>query len=231
MYDIVFVAGILSFFSPCTIPLLPIYVAQLSQGASGSGQAARIKLADGFSLNLRLIGQTVLFIAGISTSFVLLGFGAGVMGEILFSREFLIACGILAVLFGIHQVGLLRFSFLEREKKIELKAPSQFGLIRSYLMGLTFSFGWTPCIGPVLAAVLGIASSQGQPINAALMMLVYSAGLSIPFIVVAVMSDLLVERMNRIHRHLENIQIASGVLIIIMGILLMTDNLNILSTL
>lgn len=229
-YDIVFVAGILSFFSPCTLPLLPVYIAQLSQGTSGNGLSARVKFSNGFSLNLRLISQTALFIAGIATSFVLLGFGAGVVGEILFSREFLAFCGIAAVVFGIHQVGLLRLGFLEREKRIELKAPSRFGLIRSYLMGVTFSFGWSPCVGPVLAAVLGIASSQGQPMNAALLMLVYSAGFAAPFMIVTTMGDVLAERMGQIHRHLGSIQKASGLLIIIMGILLMTGNLNVLST-
>lgn len=228
-YEIVFVAGFLSFFAPCIIPLLPVYVAQLSQGAAGNDGSARVKITSQFSINLRLMGQTALFVAGISTSFVLLGFGAGVLGKLLISREFLIVCGMVVILFGIHQMGLLRLGFLDREKRIQLKASSGVGILSSYLMGFTFSFGWTPCVGPVLAAVLGVASSQGQPINAALLMLVYSAGLATPFMIVSMMGDLLVERMRGIHPHLEKIQKASGVLLIVMGMLLMTDNLNIFS--
>lgn len=224
-YDIVFIAGLLSFFSPCIIPLLPVYVAQLTKGSTKTVTDPNHKL------NWRLIVQTIVFVTGISTNFVLLGFGAGFLGQALNSETFLIICGLFAIVMGLYQVGLLKLDFLARERKIHVKDATRAGVFASYLLGFTFSFGWTPCIGPVLATVLGVASSQGQALHGALLMLIYSAGMAIPFVIISIMGHVILDRVKVLNPYLARIQIVSGLLIILMGILLMTNNLNVLATL
>ncbi len=223
--DIVFLAGILSFFSPCTLPLLPVYFAELAAAADSSAVVSGSKN----SLDLRLILRTLLFVSGLSTSFVIMGFGAGLAGKLLDSRLFLVGCGILVIVLGIHQTGLIRFRFLERQKKWESNGNPRPGIIGAFLLGFTFSFGWTPCVGPVLATVLALASNQGESFGAAVLMLVYSAGLSLPFVLLAFLGARVLVKLKKVHRHLPKIQVASGILIIIMGVLLMTDNLNVLA--
>lgn len=225
--EVVFLAGILSFFSPCTVPLLPVYFAELAGSAkvqATDAASVRSSLPD-----VELIFRTLVFVAGISTSFALLGFGAGFVGQVLGSQTFLIVCGIVVVLLGIHQTGLIRFQLLERQKKLESSGPARTDLVGAFLLGFTFSFGWTPCVGPVLATVLALASNQGQALGAAAMMLVYSAGLSVPFILIALFGHLALTRIKGLQRYLPKVQIASGVLIILMGILLMTNKLNFLA--
>lgn len=223
--DIVFFAGILSFFSPCTLPLLPVYFAELATAADSSAVVSGSKR----SLDLRLILRTLLFVTGLSTSFVIMGFGAGLAGQLLDSRLFLVGCGILVIVLGIHQTGLIRFRLLERQKKWESNGKARPGIVGAFLLGFTFSFGWTPCVGPVLATVLALASNQGESMGAAVLMLVYSAGLSLPFILLAFLGARVLGKLKNVHRHLPKIQVASGILIIIMGVLLMTDNLNVLT--
>ena len=223
--DIVFLAGILSFFSPCTLPLLPVYFAELAAATDSSGLVA----SDRSSLDLRLILRTLLFVAGLSTSFVIMGFGAGLAGELLGSQFFLVGCGILVIVLGVHQTGLIRFRLLERQKKWESSGKARPGIIGAFLLGFTFSFGWTPCVGPVLATVLALASNQGESLGAAVLMLVYSAGLSLPFVLLAFLGARVLGKLKKVHRHLPKIQVASGILIIIMGVLLMTNNLNVLT--
>jgi cytochrome c biogenesis protein CcdA len=223
--DIVFLAGILSFFSPCTLPLLPVYFAELAAASDSSTVVSGSKK----SLDLRLILRTLLFVSGLSTSFVIMGFGAGLAGKLLDSRLFLLGCGILVIVMGIHQTGLLRFRLLERQKKWESNGKARPGILGAFLLGFTFSFGWTPCVGPVLATVLALASNQGESLVAAVLMLVYSAGLSLPFVLLAILGTRVLGKLKKVHRHLPKIQVASGILIIIMGVLLMTDNLNVLA--
>jgi len=190
-YDIVFVAGLLSFFSPCIIPLLPVYIAQLAKGT------VETVAAPTNTFNWRLILQTIVFVIGISTNFVLLGFGAGFLGQVVSGEKFLVICGFVVVVLGLYKMGLIRLDFLARERKLRLTSTPRSGVVGSYLLGFTFSFGWTPCIGPVLASVLGIASNQGgQEVQGALLMLIYSAGLAVPFVVISFMGNALLNRMK-----------------------------------
>ena len=223
--DIVFLAGILSFFSPCTLPLLPVYFAELAAATDSSTVVPGNKK----SIDLRLILRTLVFVAGLSTSFVIMGFGAGLAGQLLESRWFLVGCGITVIVLGIHQTGLIRLRLLERQKKWESSGKARSGILAAFLLGFTFSFGWTPCVGPVLATVLALASNQGESLGAAVLMLVYSAGLSLPFVLLAFMGARVLGKLKNVHRHLPKIQVASGILIIVMGALLMTDNLNVLT--
>ena len=185
----VFIAGIFSFFSPCILPLLPVYIAFLGGSDDGS-QSTTMKLG---KLRLRppLIVKTIFFILGISTVFILLGFGAGALGSVINSSWFIVICGFIVVLFGIYQTGIIKLFFMERERKFNLEFTEKRGIAGAYLLGFTFSFGWTPCIGPVLAAILSIAVSEGSFAYGGWLMLIYTVGLAIPFLILAIFSDLL----------------------------------------
>ena len=154
----VFLAGILSFFSPCVFPLLPVYIGILL----GSDQEKAIRL---FGKRFRWHGllKTLCFIAGISVIFILIGFGAGLLGKIMYTNWFRYLMGALIIGLGLHQMEVFHFHFLEKQKSVDFGANKQKNeLFSAFLLGLGFSFGWTPCIGPVLGSVLALAASDGQ---------------------------------------------------------------------
>ncbi len=227
---VVFGAGLLSFFAPCIVPLLPVYVGFLSKGASESiDSASSDKPEKKKVINPRLILQTLIFTIGLSTAFIILGFGAGALGRLINNRIVLYVSGAIVIILGLHQIGLFNFAFLERQKKVEIKRSKRGGIVGAYLLGLTFSLGWTPCVGPVLATVLGVAGSQGQALYGGFLMMMYSIGLAIPFLLISLFAGFFLERFRKLNKHMRKIQIAGGILIIIMGILLMTNNLNIIT--
>ncbi len=182
-------------------------------------------------VNPKIILRTFLFVLGLATSFVILGFGAGAFGAFIYSKAFITALGIVVILLGIHQTGLIHVKFLEREKKLQIKRSKRNDLLGTYLLGFAFSFGWTPCIGPVLGAVLGISASEGQGVYGAWLMFIYSLGMMIPFLIISIFSDSLLRHVKKLNKYMPVIRIVGGIIIIIMGILLMTENLNVITTL
>lgn len=224
----VFGAGVFSFFSPCILPLLPVYVSFLS-GSAVSGAALQAVPAGSVPVRTRtpLLVRTLLFVLGLSVVFVILGFGSGLLGNLISSPRFIAVCGAIVVLFGIYQTGVIKLPWLERERRLSGNRLKPGGYLGAFLLGLTFSFGWTPCIGPVLAAILGIAAGEGSPAYGGFLMFLYTAGLAIPFLVIALFSDYLMKRIRRVYKYMGAIKIVSGCLLIIMGLLLMTDRLNI----
>ncbi len=222
----VFIAGILSFFSPCILPLLPVYMSILSTNEKGTQNRQHVKIISNLHVNPLLILKTIVFVLGLSTSFVILGFGAGALGAIFNTEWFIVLCGAIVVLLGLHQIGLFNLSILNRENKIELNRSGKRDMLGTYLLGFTFSFGWTPCIGPILGAVLGLSASEGHAVYGATLMLFYSLGLLIPFVVLSIFSDFLLTKVKNINKHMRTIRIIGGLIIIIMGIFLMTNNLN-----
>jgi cytochrome c-type biogenesis protein len=234
---VVFGSGVLSFFAPCIVPLLPVYIGFLSKGASDTAEGTQPAADQEGSVpedtkkkkrfvNPRLIVQTLIFALGLSTAFIILGFGAGALGRFINNRIVLYVSGAIVILLGLHQIGLFNFAFLERQKKVEIKRSKRGGIIGAYLLGLTFSLGWTPCVGPALALVLGVASSQGQAAYGGFLMMMYSLGLALPFLMLSFFAGFFLERFKKLNKHMRKIQIAGGILIIIMGIILMTNNLN-----
>lgn len=218
----VFTAGILSFFSPCIIPLLPVYVSALAGGYDE-------KKTERKASRWKSIFRSLVFVAGLGTAFIIMGFGAGALGSLISSRGFLIVCGILVVLLGIQQTGLIHIGFLEQQKKLTLNETSKSGIIGTYLLGFTFSFGWTPCVGPILATVLGLSSSGEQAAIGAFMMLIYTIGLAIPFLIIALFTEFLMKRIRKLNKYILKIKLVGGILIIIMGLVLMADSLNLIS--
>jgi cytochrome c biogenesis protein CcdA len=215
----VFTAGILSFLSPCIIPVIPMYLAYFADD----------ELTTKKQIISKPMIKAMLFVAGLSTVFIVLGFGAGALGSILYGNWFLIACGLIVVILGIHQTGLVQLSFLHREKKLNLERTKKADYFGSYLLGLTFSFGWTPCVGPVLAAVLGLSASEGNVLYGGFLMAVYSLGLMIPFLLVAIFSETLIGRIKGIYKYMGKIKIVSGLFIIVMGILLMMNQVGVIT--
>lgn len=226
----VFGAGVLSFFAPCILPLLPVYVSYLSGSMAGGTVVQGTGAASAFRFRSVFLLKTLLFVLGLSVVFIILGFGSGILGNLISSPRFIAVCGAIVVLFGIYQTGLIRLSWLEREKKLSSQRVTKGGYIGAFLLGLTFSFGWTPCIGPVLAGILSIAAGEGSPAYGGFLMLLYTLGLAIPFVILAVFSEVLLQRIRRLYRYMRSIKIASGCILIAMGLLLMTDQLNTIVT-
>lgn len=205
----VYLAGLLSFFSPCIFPLLPIYIGMLTNNGKKS------------------ILKTFVFVLGLSISFVLLGFGAGSLGNILTSKIFRIISGIFVILFGILQMEIIKISFLEKTKLVEIKKREENSVVGAFLLGFTFSLGWTPCVGPILASILLLSSDGGNPIYGGLMMFIYVVGLATPFLLFSFFSEKLMKKVSTIKKYLNIFKKIGGALIILMGVLLLTDKLNI----
>ncbi|MTV95110.1 thiol-disulfide oxidoreductase-associated membrane protein CcdA2 [Streptococcus pneumoniae] len=225
----VFLAGILSFFSPCILPLLPVYTGVLLDEKDGA-QASSGK----FSISVTSLLRTLAFIAGISFIFILLGYGAGFLGDLLYASWFQYLTGAIIILLGLHQMEILHFKGLYKEKRLQLQGQGQNGkgYSQAFLLGLTFSFAWTPCVGPVLGSVLALAASGGSGAwQGAGLMLVYTLGLALPFLLLALTSSYILKHFRKLHPYLGILKKVGGFLIIVMGLLVLFGNASILSQL
>lgn len=225
----VFLAGILSFFSPCILPLLPVYTGVLLDDKDGA-QASSGK----FSISVTSLLRTLAFIAGISFIFILLGYGAGFLGDLLYASWFQYLTGAIIILLGLHQMEILHFKGLYKEKRLQLQGQGQNGkgYSQAFLLGLTFSFAWTPCVGPVLGSVLALAASGGSGAwQGAGLMLVYTLGLALPFLILALASSYVLKHFRKLHPYLGILKKVGGFLIIVMGLLVLFGNASILSQL
>ena len=224
----VFLAGVLSFFSPCIFPLLPVYAGILlddQESAKSFSLFGRKVLWSGLI-------RTLCFIAGISLIFFILGFGAGYFGNILYANWFRYVMGTIIIILGLHQMEIFHLKKLEIQKSFTFKKSAANRYWSAFLLGITFSFGWTPCVGPVLSSVLAIAASGGNgALQGGLLMLVYTLGLSLPFLAMALASGWVLQRFSKLKPYMGVLKKIGGALIILMGILLMLGNLNALASL
>lgn len=211
-------AGLVSFLSPCVLPLVPAYLVYLT-GATVEHVASEEKPA---ASRRAVLLCALLFVLGFSTVFVGLGASATVIGAVLrrWSAELSIAAGIVIIVMGLHFLGLTRIGFLMREGRLPI--PKPVGLWGAYVMGLAFAFGWTPCIGPVLAAILSIAASENTVQKGALLLAVYSAGLGIPFLLAAVLIERSSSALARLKRYLPTVERVMGGLMVLVGIAFLT---------
>src|SRR5689334_12503638 len=208
------IAGLVSFLSPCVLPLVPPYRVYLT-GATIEHVASEEAAA---SSKRAVMLSALLFVLGFSTVFVILGASASLIGELIraWSAQLSILAGIVIIAMGLHFLGLTRIGLLMREGRLPI--PKPVGLWGAYVMGLAFAFGWTPCIGPILAAILSIAAAQATVAKGAGLLAVYSAGLGIPFLIAAFMVEQFSVLFARMKKHLVTIERAMGVLLIVTGI-------------
>jgi cytochrome c-type biogenesis protein len=211
-------AGMLSFLSPCVLPLVPPYLIYLTGTSLERFADAQTKPRVG----RQTIAAALLFVLGFSTVFVALGAGASVIGAVLraYSGELAIVAGIAIVIMGMHFLGITPIAWLMREKRLEVAKPV--GLWGAYLMGLAFAFGWTPCIGPILAAILAVAASEATAAKGAGMLAVYSLGLGVPFIVAALAVEPFAAFLARFRKSLGLVEKAMGGLLVLTGIAFLT---------
>jgi cytochrome c-type biogenesis protein len=209
-------AGIISFLSPCVLPIVPPYLAYMS-GVSlneiEGSQAARRKA----------IVAALCFVMGLSTVFLFLGFTASAFGAFFLQNQQLFAqiSGVVVIVFGAHFLGLFRIPFLDREARIEAgdHGGTSFG---AYILGLAFAFGWTPCIGPQLGAILSLAASEASVARGTMLLGIYALGLGLPFLLAAMFLTRAMGVMNRLKPHMKLIERMMGVLLILVGLALVT---------
>lgn len=211
-------AGLLSFLSPCVLPLVPPYLVYLAgtslERFADAEPERRVKRETVFA--------ALLFIAGFSTVFIAFGASASALGALVqaYSAELSIAAGIAIILMGLHFLGLTRLALLMREKRATMTKPV--GLWGAYAMGLAFAFGWTPCIGPILAAILAVAASKDTVTKGAGLLAVYSLGLGIPFLIAAFAVEPFAAFIARFKRHLATVEKLMGGLLVLTGIAFLT---------
>lgn len=216
----VFLGGLLSFVSPCVLPLVPPYLAFLA--ASTVDQIAGEERTDR-ALERRVFLYAFVFVLGLASVFVALGASASALGSLIASHRILFSqiAGAVIILFGLHFVGVFRIPFLYREMRFESRRLTG-SLPGSYVMGLAFAFGWTPCIGPILATVLFWAAQEDTIARGTLLLAVYAAGLGVPFLLAAFFVRPFMRFSARIRRHLRKIEIGMGVFLILVGITFLT---------
>ena len=209
-------AGVISFLSPCVLPIVPPYLAYM-------GGVSLNDMAGETAARRRAFVAALFFVMGLSTVFLILGFTASAFGAFFLQNQLLFAriSGVVIIVFGLHFLGVFRIGFLDREARMDAgdKGGSSFG---AYILGLAFAFGWTPCIGPQLGAILSLAASEASVGRGTLLLGVYAAGLGIPFLLAALFITRAMDVMNRLKRHMKTIERAMGALLLLVGIAMVT---------
>jgi len=224
-YPAAFIAGVFSFFSPCILPLIPGYftfITGYSLDELTGGAIAGIRK--------KVLISTIAFVLGFSVVFMLLGASASFAGSLLFRYRdgIRIIGGLLIVVFGVHLTGLVRIPLLDYEKRIQVeRKPVHF--LGTFLVGMAFGAGWSPCIGPLLGSILVVAGGRETVQEGMVLLGVYSAGLAVPFLIISVFIGFLLVFIRKTTRTLKYLNWAAGILLIILGLILMTDQLNLLA--
>ncbi len=213
---IALIAGIISFLSPCVLPIVPPYLAYMggvSVSDMNSEKSARAKA----------LGTALFFVLGLSTVFLILGFTTSLMGAFFLQNQqwFVVASGVVIMVFGAHFVGVYRIGFMDREIRMDAgdQGGSAFG---AYVLGLAFAFGWTPCIGPQLGAILSLAASEASAVRGTALLAVYAIGLGIPFLLVAAFFPSLSGVMAWMKRYMQQIERVMGLLLWTVGLMMLT---------
>ncbi|MDG1128070.1 MAG: cytochrome c biogenesis CcdA family protein [Paracoccaceae bacterium] len=220
-------AGLLSFFTPCILPMVPFYLCYMA-GISMSELRDDGAIVPG--AQKRLVISAVFFALGVSTIFVMLGMGATALGQTFaqWRQPLSYVAAAILLLFGLHFLGILRIGLLYREARLESKAEPT-TVIGAYVMGLAFGFGWTPCVGPALAAILMVASGMGDIWQGGSLLLVYGLAMTAPFVVAALFSKPFLGWMQRNRRYLGHVEKIMGVMLIVFAILIATNAVNLIA--
>src|SRR6476661_7915797 len=227
-----FVAGVLSFISPCVLPLIPGYLSYISgltlDEMQGTGDSA---MSFG-AARRRVLAASIFFILGFSFVFICFGAAASVLGQYMLEKQRLLAkiAAVIVILFGLHTMGVLRIGWLYSEKRVQVerKPTTLFG---AFFVGLAFAFGWTPCIGPILGGILAIAGSKNSVTEGVTLLAVYSLGLGIPFLITSLAINQFFAAVKRIRKYYHAIELTSGALLVVIGLLIVTGQLTIITRL
>lgn len=222
---VAFVAGVVSFLSPCVLPLVPGYISMLS-GAS----IEELKTGADAALVARVFRNSIAFVLGFSVVFIALGASASTVGRFLVVQRsaFNIVAGIIVIIFGLHLTGLVKIPFLYREARMKT-GGSRRGLVGAFVLGFAFAFGWTPCVGPILAGILALAATRETVFQGMFLLAIYSAGLAIPFLLTGLGLSRFLRFYGGFRKHLQVVEVLSGVLLIAIGVLMAFNRLGMLS--
>ena len=212
-YLLLFLEGLITFVSPCLLPMLPVYISFFAGGAGGGRRQALVNALG--------------FVLGFTIVFVLLGLFAGTLGRLLAAWQTVvnIISGAVVVLFGLHYTGVLQIGFLNRTLKLNAETKD-LGFLSSVVFGFVFSIGWTPCVGVFLGSALMIAAQQASAVKGVALLLFYSAGLGLPFVLAAVLIDRLKTAFDWVKKHYRAVSLVSGVFLILIGLLMMLGLMN-----
>jgi cytochrome c-type biogenesis protein len=238
-------AGLFSFISPCVLPLVPAYIGYLTAQAAASASAQLAPAAasiEGGTVRPAAISPSrwlvvlhgLFFVIGFSIVFILIGISAGVIGQLshalLLNRDWVTRIGgLLIIVLGLHTLGVIRIPFLYYDTRKQQMPRHDLGLIGSAIMGFTFAAGWSPCIGPFLAAMWTLGSATGSVAQAMVLLAFYAAGLGIPFLLTAILIDRASGGLRKMQKHMRKVEIASGALLIVLGLVLFFGFIQILS--
>jgi len=220
-----FLAGLLSFFSPCVLPLIPAYFTFIT------GYSLEELTEGNIEIRKKVILSTISFVLGFSVVFILMGGSASYLGGLIYKYKNLIRIigGGLIIILGIHLTGVFRIRSLEFEKRIQIqKKPLHF--LGTFIVGMAFGAGWSPCIGPLLGSILIVAGSQETVAQGMVLLGVYSAGLALPFVIISVFINFLLVFMKRASKVLKYVNVVAGILLILVGLVLVTNKLYLFSS-
>lgn len=214
-------AGVLTFVSPCILPLLPAYIGFMA-GSAASGTA------DGGSRRGHVLRQSLLFVAGFTVVFVALGVSASLLGGVLdgLGDVLDIVAGVVLILLGVLMSGVIRLPWLYADARIDLTKARRFGSWSSLVMGMAFAFGWSPCVGPILGAILMMAADSARASTGALLLVLYSIGLGVPFVVVGLLLDRLGGLLAWLKRHSLVINRIAAAVLILVGLLILVGRMD-----
>jgi len=220
-YFYVLLAGLLSFLSPCVLPIVPGYLCFIA------GTSLDKALDSQEVLRINILKYAISFVLGFSTVFVIMGASATYLSSLLYEYfDYLrIIGGIIIIIFGIHFTQLIQLPFLNSDTRIQINNYKP-GLIGSYIVGLSFAFGWTPCIGPILGSVLSVAASSENISEGTFLLVLYSAGLGVPFVIAAYGIGAFLKFLSKIRKHIRTIEIFTGLLLILFGVLILTNRIQ-----
>src|SRR5438270_668818 len=222
---IAFVGGLLSFLSPCVLPLVPGYISLMS-GVS----IDHLKGEGGGNSRRAVIANSLAFNAGLSVIFLALGGTAGLLGAAIINNVWVsVIGGLVIVVFGLHLIGLLKIKYLYKDTR-QFSNEKPRGMLGSLTLGIAFAAGWTPCIGPILGGIIGLAATSGGWKGGLLLSAFYSAGLSVPFLVTGLGINQFLSFYGKFRRHLHKVEVASGIILILIGVLVMSNRVTLLAS-
>lgn len=215
-----FGAGMLSFLSPCVLPLVPIYLGYLS-GAAITPEGVTVPRG-------QVMTHALIFVLGFTTIFVAIWSALFALTQFIDKQLLAHISGVILIIFGINMLGIIKLPFLYQDTRMQLR-QRELGYPRSFLTGMAFAAGWTPCVGPMLSLILSAATQTQTALDGTALLLMYSAGLGVPFLITAFALDTMLLRLKGLNKYLHSIEIASGLILIVVGVMLLTDRFQVLN--